>query len=266
MQLSNLRRYIVIGGLVVMMLVLSSIYTAINLGTSLNLTISLTNLQEGVQATNSIIDALEDERIAIGQYPLTGSEDLLTRIDDAQAVYDQNWQVVTRVFGSEQPQLLADIEETRATYVNYIDEIISEYQSNPENNQSTAILREAINFYLQNLGPKIADLSEPAMQTLITRVETERARANRLASFAQIGLAFSILVGISVVVIVVVVIVFSRRLIQAIQAIVDAANDISRGDMDVPIDVDQGGEIGELAQAIDRMRTSLRAAIERLRR
>jgi HAMP domain-containing protein len=63
-----------------------------------------------------------------------------------------------------------------------------------------------------------------------------------------------------------VVIVFSRRMIQAIQAIVDAANAISRGDMDVPIDVEQGGEIGELAQAIDRMRTSLRAAIERLRR
>jgi HAMP domain-containing protein len=62
------------------------------------------------------------------------------------------------------------------------------------------------------------------------------------------------------------VIVFSRRMIQAIQAIVDAANAISRGDMDVPIDVEQGGEIGELAQAIDRMRTSLRAAIERLRR
>jgi HAMP domain-containing protein len=36
--------------------------------------------------------------------------------------------------------------------------------------------------------------------------------------------------------------------------------------MDVMIDVEQGGEIGELARAIDRMRTSLRAAIERLRR
>jgi HAMP domain-containing protein len=36
--------------------------------------------------------------------------------------------------------------------------------------------------------------------------------------------------------------------------------------MDVPIDVDQTGEIGELAKAIERMRTSLKAAIERLRR
>lgn len=266
MQLSNLRRYIVFGGMVVMLVVISSVYTAVNLGTSLALTISLTNLQEGVQATTNITDALEDERIAIGQYPLTGSEDLLTRIEDAQVIYDENWQVVTRVFGSEQPQLLADIEESRATYVEYLDEIISEYQSNPENNDSAGVLRDAITYYLQNLGPKIADLSEPAMQTLVTRVETERARANRLSTFSQIGLIFSILVGVLVVFIVIFVIIFSRRLISAIQDIVDAANAISRGDMDAPIDVEQGGEIGELAQAIDRMRTSLRAAIERLRR
>jgi HAMP domain-containing protein len=55
-------------------------------------------------------------------------------------------------------------------------------------------------------------------------------------------------------------------MITSIQAIVNAANAISRGDMDVEIDVNQGGEIGDLAEAIDRMRTSLRAAIERLRR
>jgi HAMP domain-containing protein len=34
----------------------------------------------------------------------------------------------------------------------------------------------------------------------------------------------------------------------------------------VAIDVGPGGEIGELAASIDRMRTSLKAAIERLRR
>ncbi len=40
---------------------------------------------------------------------------------------------------------------------------------------------------------------------------------------------------------------------------------ISRGDLDIPIEINQAGEIGELAKAIDRMRTSLKAAIERLR-
>lgn len=266
MQLSTFRRSILLGGVMVMILVFTSIFTATNLNRSLALTIELTNLQEGVQATGNITDALEDERIAIGQYPLTGSEDLLTRIDNAQTIYDENWQVVTRIFGSEQPQLLADIEASRATYVDYLDEIISEYQSNPDDNDSASILRDAITYYLQNLGPKIADLSEPALQKLVSQVESERDRANQLATFSRIGLVFSVIVGIVVVVIVVAVVIFSQRMIESIQAIVDAANDISRGDMDVHIDVEQGGEIGELAQAIDRMRTSLRAAIERLRR
>jgi HAMP domain-containing protein len=75
-----------------------------------------------------------------------------------------------------------------------------------------------------------------------------------------------VVAGLAVVVQVAAAVIFSRRMITSIQGIVDAANSISRGDMDVLIDVDQTGEIGELAKAIDRMRTSLKAAIERLRR
>jgi HAMP domain-containing protein len=266
MQLANLRRFIIFQGIVVLLLVATAFFTATNLNRSLELTIDLTNLQEGVQANEEIAHALEDERIAIGQYPLTGSEDLLTRIEDAQQLYDESWAVVTRVFGEDQPQLLEEIEASRETYEQYLDEIIAQYQSNPEDNNSAAILREAINYYLQNLGPKFADLSEPALQKLVTRVETERARANNLAIFSQVALGLSIFVGLAVILQMIAAVVFSQRMIQAIQKIVDAANDISRGDMDAPIDVNQGGEIGELAQAIDRMRTSLRAAIERLRR
>lgn len=266
MRLSNLRRFIIFQGIVVLLLVATAFFTATNLNRSLELTIELTNLQEGVQAIDNITAALEEERIAIGQYPLTGSEELLSRIEESQSIYDENWAVVTRVFGSEQPQLLAEIETARETYEGYLSEIITEYQSNPEDNQSAAILRNAINYYLQNLGPKIADLSEPALQELVTRVETERARANNLAIFSQVALGLSIFVGLVVIFQVAAAVIFSQRMIRAIQEIVDAANDISRGDMDAPIDVEQGGEIGELALAIDRMRTSLRAAIERLRR
>ena len=73
--------------------------------------------------------------------------------------------------------------------------------------------------------------------------------------------------GIAIIVMSGLTMVFStNRMLNAIHRIVDAANSISRGDLDVPIDVAQGGEIGEMAQAIERMRTSLKAAIERLRR
>jgi nitrogen fixation/metabolism regulation signal transduction histidine kinase len=266
MQLSRIRRFIVIQGLIVLLLVITAFFTATNLNRSLALTIELTDLQEGVQAVENISDALEDERIAIGQYPLTGNADRLTDITEAQVIYDENWTVVQRVFGGDQAQLLTDIETNRELYVGMIEGIVEEYQSSPVNNNAARLLSEAINFFFQNIDPKLSDLSEPALVKLVSQVELERARANNLSLFSQLALGLSIIVGIVVIVLVVVVLIFSRRMIRSIQDIVNAANAISRGDMNVPIDVEQGGDIGELAQAIERMRTSLRAAIERLRR
>jgi HAMP domain-containing protein len=147
-----------------------------------------------------------------------------------------------------------------------LEDIIAEYQANPENNDSAQLLSGAINYYLQNLAPKFSSLSRPALASLLTRVEQEKTRATNLSLFSKAALGLSIVVGIVVVVQVGAALVFSRRIISAMQAIVDAANAISRGDMDVPIDVEQGGEVGDLARAIDRMRISLRAAIQRLRR
>jgi nitrogen fixation/metabolism regulation signal transduction histidine kinase len=266
MELSNLRKFVIAQGFLVLLLVATAFFTATNLDQSLTLTLELTSLQEVFQATEVIGTAMEEERLAIGQYPLTGNDELLTRIADAQSLYDQNWAIIVENQGDLQNMSLADVEEARNTYEGMIAEIISDYQANPDTNNSAQLLSSAINFYLQNLEPKFSALSEPALQSLLSRAEQERTRAANLKIISRAALGLSIIVGIVVVVQVIAALWFSRRMITSIQAIVNAANAISRGDMDVHIDVDQGGEIGDLAEAIDRMRTSLRAAIERLRR
>ena len=266
MQLRNLRRFVIVQGVLVFILVVTAFFTATNLNRSLAITIDLTSLQEVVQASEKIDAALEEERISIGQYPLTGNDEMLTRIEAAQAEYDQAWAVIVRNRGEDQAQLIADVETHRAAYKDLLADIVTEYQSNPSDNNSSDLIPGAINYYLQNLSPKFADLSEPEMEELSARVEIEKTRATTLLLVSRIALGFSILVGIAVVVQVGAAVIYSRRMINSINDIVNAANAISRGDMDVQIDVDQVGEIGDLAQAIDRMRTSLRAAIERLRR
>ncbi len=266
MELKSLRKFIIAFGAVVLVLVVTAFISAANLSNALSTTIDLISLQEVVQATDNIQAALTEERIAIGQYPLTGNDELLTRIDNAQAEYDQSWEVIVRNRGEEQAQLIADIEEVRAEYKVLLDDVISEYQSNPDENNSADSLRSAINYYLQNVDPKFSDLSEPELEKLVERVELEKATANRKWIGSRIVLVLSILVGIFVIFAVTTAVIFSRRMLDSITGIVDAANAISRGDLDVPIDVEQGGEIGDLAKAIDRMRTSLKAAIERLRR
>jgi methyl-accepting chemotaxis protein len=58
----------------------------------------------------------------------------------------------------------------------------------------------------------------------------------------------------------------ARALVTPIMKLTDAAERMSLGDMNVKIDVRSRDEIGLLAQAISRMQTSLRMAMERLRK
>ena len=71
---------------------------------------------------------------------------------------------------------------------------------------------------------------------------------------------------IVLVVLLVVIYLYSRSVILPIRHLSEVANKISMGDLDVPIAVKATGEVGVLAEAIERMQTSVKAAIERLQR
>lgn len=58
----------------------------------------------------------------------------------------------------------------------------------------------------------------------------------------------------------------ARRVVQPIERLVKAADAISLGQLDTPVTAERNDEIGDLAQALERMRLSLEAAMARLRR
>lgn len=58
----------------------------------------------------------------------------------------------------------------------------------------------------------------------------------------------------------------ARTISVPIRALTRAAEKISLGEIDLPIEVKGGGEIGELAASLERMRFSIKAAMNRLRR
>lgn len=58
----------------------------------------------------------------------------------------------------------------------------------------------------------------------------------------------------------------ARQITAPIDRLVKAADAISMGDLSRPVQAHQNDEIGDLAQALERMRQSLEAAMERLRR
>lgn len=58
----------------------------------------------------------------------------------------------------------------------------------------------------------------------------------------------------------------ARRIVRPIENLVEAADKISLGQLDTPVTAERNDEIGDLARALERMRLSLEAAMERLRR
>ncbi|MDB5044509.1 MAG: histidine kinase [Deinococcus sp.] len=58
----------------------------------------------------------------------------------------------------------------------------------------------------------------------------------------------------------------ARRVVQPIERLVAVADAMSMGDLTRPVQADRNDEIGDLAQALERMRLSLEAAMDRLRR
>ncbi|WP_425146804.1 HAMP domain-containing protein [Deinococcus sp.] len=58
----------------------------------------------------------------------------------------------------------------------------------------------------------------------------------------------------------------ARTVVEPIERLVRAADAISMGDLERPVKVERNDEIGDLAQALERMRLSLEAAMERLRK
>jgi HAMP domain-containing protein len=59
---------------------------------------------------------------------------------------------------------------------------------------------------------------------------------------------------------------YARSVIRPIRHLSEVADKISMGELDTPIQIKEKGEVGALAESIERMQTSVKAAIERLQK
>jgi methyl-accepting chemotaxis protein len=75
-----------------------------------------------------------------------------------------------------------------------------------------------------------------------------------------------ILLGATIVIVSLIAWMSARTIVTPITKLTDVAERMSLGDLNMQINIPSKDEIGQLAQAIKRMQTSLRLAMERLRR
>ena len=59
---------------------------------------------------------------------------------------------------------------------------------------------------------------------------------------------------------------YARSVILPIRYLSEVADKISMGELNTPIRIKERGEVGALAESIERMQTSVKAAIERLQK
>lgn len=95
-----------------------------------------------------------------------------------------------------------------------------------------------------------------AIQQESQEIFTSLQKVQRLAWF---------LLGITVLVVTLIAWILARAIVIPIKKLTSAAERMSLGDLNVDIDIKSKDEVGLLAQAINRMQTSLRMAVERLR-
>jgi methyl-accepting chemotaxis protein len=102
----------------------------------------------------------------------------------------------------------------------------------------------------------IDEFSKPAKeieQRIMNKVERTR-------------IPFLIVMGVSLIVVILVTSIYSRTVVKPIIYLTHVADRISLGDLDTEIEIHSSDEVGMLAESLDRMQGSLKAAIERLRK
>jgi len=109
----------------------------------------------------------------------------------------------------------------------------------------------------------IEEFSKPSKAIEDKMLQIQNAYLYEYASKFQI---FYVIILVAFLVLLLVIYFYSRSVILPILKLSDVADRISMGELDAPIDVKTKGEVAVLAESIERMQTSVKAAIERLQR
>ncbi|HSO72145.1 MAG TPA: HAMP domain-containing protein [Thermodesulfobacteriota bacterium] len=107
----------------------------------------------------------------------------------------------------------------------------------------------------------IDEFGKPAGAILAKVDRMQAAYAERYRSRFLIFLA---IVLIDLAVLLAVIYAFSSSLVRPIRQLSEAADRISMGDLEAAVNVEGEGEVARLGQSIERMRTSVKTALERL--
>ena len=109
----------------------------------------------------------------------------------------------------------------------------------------------------------IEEFSKPSQAIEVRMRQIERGFLEEYEEKSQI---FYFIILVVLIILLAVIYFYSRSVIRPIRHLSEVADKISMGELDTPIQIHAKGEVGLLAESIERMQMSVKAAIERLQK
>lgn len=109
----------------------------------------------------------------------------------------------------------------------------------------------------------IDEFSKPAKNIITRMSQIEKSYSVQYTNRFRF---FYLIVAIDLIILLIVIYLYSYSIIKPIRYLSDVADKISMGNLKTTITVKAKGEVAVLAESIERMQTSVKAAIERLQR
>jgi len=220
----------------------------------------LVKLQEFIEAADQLGTSALKARVGLDNYIFLGEAEGKKDIEEAHDELDAMWAVVQPYLAGGPPGAEQFVGNAHATYARLIDDALNAYEANPLRAAATAKLEDLDEFFEKTFQPALEQQRERAeihRQEVIAAVRDEFTTA--VQAVIATGAA-ALIVGMAAAY------TISRGITRSAAHLSAAARSISLGDLDVPIEVKTGDEMEVLGESIERMRTSLKAAIQRLQR
>jgi methyl-accepting chemotaxis protein len=247
--------------IVLLFLAVVAVLSVISLSAARTATVQLIDVHAVVEAVDRSAESMLLERVLLTQYVATGDPQYSLLAEDARNSYWDSWAAVVEYGAQRQLEIVAELEDVVPQYSNLLDWAVESYERNPEDVELIlSQLNAADEYFSDTVSPLRDELySETSAEAAQAEASVERLLATMRAVAAVVGiLAFVAAVLAAYLV--------SRDITQAATHLTAVAESISRGDLDVTIEVKTGDEMEDLAESLERMRASLKAAVERLRR
>lgn len=261
MRLTIARKLWLAFAIVLVLLAVVAVLAVSTLNAARDAVAYLIDIHRVVEAIDRSTEQMLQERGALAEYFTTGEDQFSLEAQEALSAQSASWLIVKEYGVRQGVEGVQMVEDAAFVYHGILGTARAIYEENPE--ELTAAFQQldvADDYYSYVYAPHRHQLSADIGARVAAAQEYVGRQLTAMRAIAVVVGALALVIATASAY------AISRGITRATRHLSAAAESMSRGDLDVAIEVKTGDEMQDLAESLERMRASLKAAIERLRR